>query len=144
MITIKRAYLPDGSATLGKLSMDGFECCTLENPWQANQARVSCITEGVYTLRMRPSPIVERTSGGAFSVGWEVTNVQGRTFIMIHPGNWQKDTAGCILPGRYFSWNASHGPMVTASRDTFAGLMEALSGRDEWTLDVRCNTAEWP
>lgn len=144
MITLERSYLPDGSATFGKWSMDGYECYTLENAWKANQVRVSCIPEGVYTLKKRYSPIVQSSTDGEFGKGWEVTDVPSRTYIMIHPGNWDKDTAGCILPGRHFSWHGRYGPMVVSSRITFTKLMAALEPQEEWTLDIRCKTAEWP
>lgn len=144
MIELRRAYLPDGSATFGLLTVDGQKFHTLERPWQGNARFVSCIPEGVYTLRKRRSPIVERTSRGEFSEGWEVTGVADRDLILFHVGNWAIDTEGCILVGERFAWDIHHGPMVPNSLRTFRSFMKALSKRDEWEIDIRCNQPEYP
>ena len=145
VITLKRAYLPDGNATLGRLELPGGETFyTLERPWKGNRTNVSCIPEGVYDVDMRASGVVSRTSGGEYNRGWEVTDVPERTYIMFHPGNYAHNTEGCILPGRGFSWHNKHGPMVTHSRDTFRRLIEALGVRDRWSIDVRVATVEYP
>lgn len=137
MLVLRRAYLPDGSATIGELTLEGNHLCfTLERPWLNNQVSVSCIPKGDYRLTRRASPIVERTSGGEFVEGWEVSRVPGRTHIMIHPGNWAKDTEGCILVGERFSWHPEHGPMVTNSRDTFRRVMQALDGAPSWNIAI--------
>jgi hypothetical protein len=136
VLVLERAYLPDGSATLGKLSLpDGWSCYTLENPWKDNQARVSCIPEGGYALGLRESPVVQRTTSGRYREGWEVQDVPDRTFVMVHPGNWEHNTEGCILPGRAFSWDGRHGPMVTHSQDTFDALMARLDA-GTWRLRI--------
>ena len=136
-IRLLRSHLPDGSATFGKLIVpDGWYCYTLENPWLYNAPETSCIPPGVYKLHQRLSPIVERTTRGKFNVGWEVSGVPGRSYIMIHPGNYDKDTQGCILPGAGFGWASPHGPMVTRSQETFTQLMFKLAEREEWILEV--------
>lgn len=144
LIRLDRAYLPDDSATLGKLSIDDWSCLVLENPWRANERGVSCIPEGVYRMRLRESPVVTRTSAGEYTRGWEVCDVPSRTHIMIHPGNWPKDTDGCLLVGREYGWHAVNGPMVTHSRITFADLMTRLAERDEWDIDIRATRADYP
>jgi hypothetical protein len=144
VIFLERAYLPDDSATLGKLTVGDWACCTLENPWKANQPSVSCIPEGVYKLRLRDSPVVLRTTAGAFTRGWEVTDVRDRTLIMVHPGNWERNTEGCILPGRTFSWHPQNGPMVTHSQSTFKDLMDVLSAREEWDIHIYAKRADYP
>lgn len=136
MIKLERAYLPDCSATFGKLTINDWSCYTLENPWKNNQRNISCIPEGMYPLKTRESPIVQRTSGGSFRIGWEVSRVPGRSFIMFHPGNWAKDTDGCILVGQSFSWSSQYGPMVTNSRNTFVRFMEKLEGQNEWSIKI--------
>lgn len=139
LLRLTRAYLPDGSATLGRLDLPcGWQCFTLELPWQQNAPRVSCIPEGTYPLALRRSEVVQRTSGGEFRKGWEVQGVKGRTFIMVHPGNYAKDTLGCPLVGRGFSWHTTHGPMVTHSRQTFQGFMARMAELVEPRLEVRC------
>ena len=143
MIILERAYLPDNSATLGKWTMSGVTCYTMENPWKGNKVGESCIPEGVYRMALRESPIVERTSGGEYKEGWEILDVPGRSLIMVHPGNWEDDTQGCILPGKAFFWDGN-GPMVTHSRNTFSKIMGFLRARNEWEIDIRAKTAAYP
>lgn len=136
MLTLERfAYSPVG--TFGRLIVPNrFECFTVERPWLDNRARDSCIPEGRYPLRLRTSPIVERTSKGEFKQGWEVVDVPGRTLIMLHAGNTMDDLQGCIAPGDSLGWVAGRWA-VMRSRETFKALMSALSGLDGWTLDIR-------
>lgn len=132
-ITLTRYYTPH--ATWGEFAMADFNCCTIELPWRDNLRRVSCIPEGEYALKMRTSPVVSRSSGGEFQRGWEVTDVEGRDFIMIHPGNWARNVLGCIAVGREHV--ILQGALaVSSSRDTFRDLMAVLSERDEWRLSI--------
>jgi len=125
----------------GKMSVwdDGellYDCLTLENRWFENKKKLSCIPDGRYDLRLRASSIVKRTSGGEFKKGWEVCDVPNRTFIMIHPGNWEKDTEGCILVGKSYGVIAGR-PGVSNSRDTFKELMDTLLTNDEWSIRIK-------
>lgn len=52
-------------------------------------------------------------------------NVKGFQGVLIHEGNFPRDTRGCILPG----WNRKRG-MVCGSRSALAKVME-LMGRAE-------------
>lgn len=123
--------------TLGMLRLlDGTAYPTIEPRWEYNAVGKSCIPAGLYLMRQRSSPIVNRTSGGEFKSGWEVTGVLSRSLIMIHPGNWASDSNGCILPGR--AHQIIQGvPGVSASRPAFRDLMHRLATREEWTLSVR-------
>lgn len=137
MILLERSYIADGSCTIGKLTLpDGWSCYVMENPWLNNQKGESCIPEGLYTLGKRTSPIVQRTSRGQYEQGWEVRDVTGRSFIMIHPGNWVSNTDGCLLPGRAIAFTGDRGLMVTSSIDTFRELMEKLDERESWQIQV--------
>ena len=127
------AYSPMGA--FGRLTVGEFQCFTVERPWQNNKPNVSCIPEGVYPLKMRESPVIQRTSGGAFSRGWEVTSVPNRSLIMLHVGNTMADVEGCIAVGAALGWVAGRWA-VTDSRKTFTMLMEALSASDAWMLNI--------
>lgn len=145
LIRLDRAYMPDGSATLGVVTIPGgWSCRTIERPWVGNKRRESCIPEGVYKMRLRESPVVLRTTAGEYGRGWEVCDVQGRDWIMWHPGNWVRNSDGCILPGRTYGWHAEYGAMVTHSQATFRQLMERLAERDEWDIDIRATRADYP
>ena len=127
------AYTPNG--TFGRLRVAGKEFFTVERPWKNNESNVSCIPEGQYILRMRDSGVVSRTTGGAYPRGWEVTGVQGRTFIMIHPGNTVSDLQGCIAPGKGLGVVGGQWA-VSSSRPAFDELMTALGSQDEWAFTI--------
>jgi len=121
--------------TFGRLVIDGFQCFSVERPWESNKADVSCIPEGSYRLQLRESPVVQRTSGGTYKQGWEVTHVPDRSLIMLHVGNTMADVEGCIAVGAALGWVAGRWA-VTDSRRTFSLLMEALSASDGWLLTI--------
>ena len=73
----------------GKVKLTGV---TMELPWRDNRTNVSCIPTGRYKLSLFTS--------AKFGKCLEVMNVPGRNAILIHKGNYNKDTHGCILPGR--------------------------------------------
>lgn len=87
----------DKKQTIGKyfvLSDDNiilYDCFCLELPWRHNQIRKSCIPTGKYTVVKHRS----RRFGSSF---W-ILEVPHRTEILIHKGNYNKDTLGCQLPG---------------------------------------------
>lgn len=96
-VVISRKY--DVKQTTGVLTvfnddLIAYSCVTMELPWQLNEKNVSCIPEGKYKVKRHVSP----SKGECF----KIQKVTGRTDILIHVGNFNKDTQGCILPGRYF------------------------------------------
>lgn len=109
-----------------------FECYTLELPWLNNQQRISCIPSGQYVARKRTSD----RYGDHFHVLEESgEEVNGRSLILIHHGNYYKDTAGCILVGKTLSDINSDGYRdVTHSKDTMKRLNEIFE--DEIELKV--------
>lgn len=136
------AYLPTG--TFGRLILPSGEFFfTAERPWRENAQMESCIPEGTYTLRKRASGVVKRSSNGAFSEGWEVTEVPDRTYIMLHPGNWPKDVQGCIAMGDTFvvmpSGDSQYG--VANSKHAFSELMGLMDTKDSWKLDITVKRA---
>jgi len=82
-------------ATLGALSwIRGGnsipDCVTLELPWRNNQQEVSCVPPGRYQVVIAPSVRFQRLMP-------RVLDVPGRSGILFHPGNTDKNTEGCIL-----------------------------------------------
>lgn len=123
--------------TFGRLRMpDGWSVATVEPRWLNNAKGESCIPAGDYQMAMRGSQMVARTSGNVFKVGWEINGVPGRDLIMIHPGNWQEDSNGCVLVGRDHQI-VNGKPGISASRAAFADLMARLSKNEEWRIVVR-------
>lgn len=141
----RNAYFDFG--TFGELvAPDGVIYYTVERPWMYNRQMVSCIPEGTYTLRQRDSGVVTRSSGGKFTRGWEVTDVENRSWIMIHPANWPSELHGCIGVGLKLApmqdpqSNSFIG--VQASRKAFTKLMKALGGgAEEWQLIISSESA---
>lgn len=71
-----------------------FECKTLELPWEYNKKNISRIPSGVYKF-------VKHNSPKFGDVLW-IQDVPDRSEILIHYGNYKKDTEGCILVGESF------------------------------------------
>lgn len=113
--------------TFGVLSVGGEPVCvTCEDPWKNNAKGESCIPKGKYRCL--------KYSSEKFPDVWEVTNVPGRSAILIHHGNTIRDTHGCILPGD--SFNHLNGlPSITRSRVTMELLRTRFPG--EFDLLIR-------
>lgn len=97
----------NGKYTIGKL-YDGetYICDTLE-PTKVG-VNHPCVPVGTYRISYQPSK----------KFGCDMPflqEVQGRTGIMIHVGNYPKDTQGCILVGRNLQVGS-----VSNSKVTFA------------------------
>ena len=132
-----RSWPEELASTLGHLRLpSGQWLATIERPWLKNEAIVSCVPEGVYSMNKRVSPVVKRSTRGAYSVGWEVRAVPNRSYIMIHPGNWATDTEGCIVVG------LQHGILkgrlaVLNSGVAFKVLMTELENEHAHELHIR-------
>ncbi len=85
-----REYYPQG--TNGILACNGLTiCATIELPWKNNNARISCIPEGRYSLIKRYSP--------RFKTHLMLKDVPYRQYILIHPANNAAlELKGCIAP----------------------------------------------
>ncbi len=118
--------------TLGKLYIfDGVEerysCYTMELPDLGNVRRVSCIPVGTYK-------VVKRTSQ-KYGNHFHVLDVPNRDYILIHFGNYSRDTLGCILPGKTCTDIDGDGLRdVTSSKTTMRYLYGLLP--NEWTLNI--------
>lgn len=89
-IVIKRTTNED-KQTLGTLQVQGFKCYTLELPWKQNKKGISCIPPGKYK-------VVKRFSE-KYGNHLHILDVKGRSFILIHNGNYHTQIQGCILVG---------------------------------------------
>lgn len=69
-----------------------FNCYTLELPWKDNEKRVSCIPKGVYNVEKRQST--------KYKHHFHILDVPNRSYILIHQGNYNWHTKGCILVGK--------------------------------------------
>lgn len=112
--------------TLGKLTVDGEPFCdVLENPWLDNKVMISCIPAGYYRLMPHMSP----KYGECYALHGKGVGIkdEARTFILIHAGNVEWDTAGCLLLGTGIGVVHSQ-VAVLNSKKTVKSLMDILDG----------------
>ena len=113
MLVLKRIFQND-KYTIGKLYLnDTYLCDTLEPPKYVNHP---CIDKGTYRIGYQFSNKFGRNMPFLLSVN-------GRVGIMIHTGNYPKDTQGCILVGR----NLQKGS-VQNSKKTFDNVNSIIQG----------------
>lgn len=128
---VKRA-IQNEKETLGELVINNagrtiFACKTLELPWKGNEKDVSCIPTGTYEVKKRSN----ETHGNHF----ELLNVPGRSYILIHSGNYFSETRGCILPGKdHVDINGDGLTDVNLSKETMTKLNELLPVQFEMTI----------
>lgn len=127
-VSLKRFHR-DSAVTLGVLKIQDHDhrpLYTLENPWKENIPSVSCIPQGEYQC----CPF----NGNKFKNVYEIENVEGRTYILFHKGNYEHDTKGCILPGLGID-SSLHESMVTHSVSAMNELKRII-GQHTFTLNI--------
>lgn len=114
-IRIFRWYNKD--CTIGRLTFGDFHCFTLELPDRDNQSNISCIPEGEYNFEFR----ISNRNGPVL----ELQNVEDRTVVQIHSGNYTSQILGCILVGDSVKHlNNDNIPDVTSSVPTLKKLIK--------------------
>jgi len=99
-----------------------FDCVTLELPWEENYTNISCVPIGVYKVSPRYSE--------KYKNHYILENVPNRRYILIHHGNFNSDTRGCILLGSSFAQiNGDAFLDITASRRTISELLSITNGK---------------
>jgi hypothetical protein len=124
--------------TVGKLSIDGtYFCDTLEDTDRGlkqtmplaeikrlKQAGITAIPAGTYSVLMNVVSPKYSTRAAYLSIAGKLprlANVPGFDGILIHVGNYQNDTNGCILVGKNKAVGA-----VLESTETFNRLYPLL------------------
>ena len=92
-------------ATNGLLFVDGlFECYTLEDQYQAVKVmHETCIPEGTYDIKFRKvggfhTKYSERYGNSHYGM-LHLQDVPNFTYILIHSGNTDEHTSGCLIVG---------------------------------------------
>ncbi len=105
MIIRVQRILSNKEETLGVLSLNGVPFCwTLEDQKQLQKVKGETrIPEGQYEVKLRTEGGHHDEYGKKFPASHkgmlELQNVPGFQFILLHIGNTDKDTDGCILVG---------------------------------------------
>jgi len=92
-------------ATNGLLFIDGkFECYTLEDQYQAVKVmHETCIPEGEYDIEFRKTggfhTRYSAKYGNSHYGMLHLQDVPGFSFILIHSGNTDEHTSGCLIVG---------------------------------------------
>jgi hypothetical protein len=129
--------------TFGELTLpSGKKLYTIERPWEGNSNNISCIPAGCYPLVEHTSRKMQTLSRGKYQTAWMVSEVVGRTLILLHVANTMFNLEGCIGLGLGLGWIESPSGTgsrwaVTQSSPAIDLLMEELSARSEWVLDIR-------
>jgi len=92
-------------ATNGLLFIDGiFECYTLEDQYQAVKVmHETCIPKGTYDIQFRKTggfhaKYSERYKNAHYGM-LHIQDVPNFTYILIHTGNTDEHTSGCLIVG---------------------------------------------
>ena len=105
-------------STIGTLYIQGNRICdTLENPYLDNKPNISSIPLGEYSVRLR----LARESASKDYLHLLIENVEGRSYVLVHTGNYPRDSFGCILVGLTRGNN-----FVKNSKDAMSFLMEEI------------------
>jgi len=133
-------------ATNGLLFIDGlFECYTLEDQYQAVKVmHETCIPEGTYPIKLR-------TVGGFHTrykakypelhrgMLW-IQDVPGFEYILIHQGNTDEHTSGCLIVGDSqqdldVNFNGMVGSSANAYKKLYPKVSAQLLAGNEVTIE---------
>lgn len=137
-LTLKRFLITD-DGVLGVLICGHRPVCmTLEEEWKDNAKGISCIPAGSYLCQKVVTPKHGET--------YQVMDVPGRSNILIHSGNTEEDTQGCILVGKEFGdimvtaeedGKQTRKLAVLRSKEAFAEFMKVIDGKQSFALHIR-------
>jgi hypothetical protein len=112
-----------GVLRIGKVAF----CVTLEPRDEENATNISSIPAQQYICKRVETP----KHGECF----QVMNVPGRTSVLFHVGNTDKDTQGCIILGEKFG-EVNSKAAVLSSRGAIYQFMLAMEPYDEFHLTI--------
>lgn len=129
-------WFEDDKQIIGELVVyDGkykelLRCKSLELKYRDNKNNISSIYHGTFEGKIRTSP--------KFGEHIHILNVEGRSFILIHPGNYYHQLEGCILVGDSLRDIDGDGYVdVTNSRKTLNKILDILrEGEDNFKIVV--------
>lgn len=123
-ITVIR-YASAPESTLGLLFINGqFECYTLEDEYRTEKKYAETrIPAGLYHIKLRKVGGFHaryKRKFPKFHVGMlEIMDVPGFKYVLIHIGNKDDDTAGCLLVGDSTNNNQIADGFIGSSRQAY-------------------------
>lgn len=128
-------------STIGAMYVDGRFCCfTLED--QAQPVKVAGetrIPSGVYPIKLRTDGQLHAKYAGKFTEHRGMLHLQGVPGfegILIHIGNTDRDSAGCILVGDTAVANGELGQSVQAYRRLYGQVSTAILAGEPVEISV--------
>ncbi len=133
-------------ATNGLLFIDGvFECYTLEDQYQAVKVmHETCIPEGTYDIKFRKTGgfharYTERYKNAHYGM-LHIQDVPGFTYILIHTGNTDEHTSGCLIVGETqqdldINFNGMVGSSAVAYKKMYAKVANQLLQGKKVTIE---------
>ena len=104
-----------------------FSCKVLELPDRQNKRSISRINKGDYNCQLRWSK--------KYNWHYILKDVENRSFILIHFGNYYTQTRGCLLVGNAFKDINNDGLRdVTSSKKTMKRLLNILPKQFNLTI----------
>lgn len=128
LITVRRVK-SNADATLSVVEIDGkFQCFGLEDEYRDHKlASETRIPQGVYDIGVRDVGGFHQRYKEKFSFHegmLQVMDVPGFEYILIHIGNTDDDTAGCLLVGE--GCTSGDDLMVTHSTNAYRDIYPVL------------------
>jgi hypothetical protein len=139
-------YKSNAQATLGKLYVNGeYVCYTLEDEKRTTKVKGETrIAAGTYEIKFRKvgghhtkySKDFPEIHKGML----ELQNVPNFQFILIHIGNYEKDTDGCVLVGMTANEKAfTIGSSTIAYKRLYPTVADALLKGEKVTITLEDN-----
>tara|TARA_X000001388_G_C2185479_1_gene105349 strand:+ start:120 stop:725 length:606 start_codon:yes stop_codon:yes gene_type:complete len=133
-------------ATNGLLFIDGiFECYTLEDQYQAVKVmHETCIPEGTYEIKFRTVGGFDKKYKAKYpelhrGMLW-IQDVPGFEYILIHQGNTDEHTSGCLIVGDSqqdldVNFNGMVGSSANAYKKLYPKVSAQLLAGNEVTIE---------
>mgnify|MGYP001465959476 FL=1 len=133
-------------ATNGLLFIDGiFECYTLEDQYQAVKVmHETCIPEGTYKIKFRTVGGFDKKYKAKYpelhrGMLW-IQDVPGFEYILIHQGNTDEHTSGCLIVGDSqqdldVNFNGMVGSSANAYKKLYPKVSAQLLAGNEVTIE---------
>jgi len=126
-VRITRIVTDPNHGTFGVLTIDGVAFCVTLEPYQMdNQANISCIPASQYHV----IPV----NSAKFGETYRLCSVPGRGGILIHAGNIDDHSEGCIIVAEHFG-KLGDARAVLNSGKTFDKFNEIID-REEFHLTI--------